>query len=219
MIEALIVASGLVAGGDWRLMALAAGAVWAPVPSAAALVVATIVGRKAEIRARSGSDIRFAETVIGELRAGASLRAALRVACADRPEAARIVRRLEVGEPLPRAVDGLAGLLPSIGHLVETAVIAGGGGGRMLPIFEELMVHAAAHETAAAEVRAAVAPVHASMTLLVGAPVVYLGWSVATGRLLRLLALPGGMWLGGVGMALFLAGVVAMVIVARAGRR
>jgi hypothetical protein len=45
MIEAMAVAAGLTAGADWRLMGLAAAAVWAPVPSAVALVVAGVAGR------------------------------------------------------------------------------------------------------------------------------------------------------------------------------
>lgn len=218
MIEAVIVAGGLVAGADWRLLGLAAGAVWAPLPAALAVAVAVVVGRKAETRARTGGDVRFAENVIGELRAGGSLRAALRVACQERPEAAGVVRRLDVGDPLPRAVQGLGEVLPSIGHLVETAVIVGGGGGRMLPIFEELMVHATARVAAEAEVRTAVAPVRASMTLLVGVPVVYLGWSLVTGRLARLLMLPGGLWLALIGSGLFVAGLSVMLVLAR-GRR
>lgn len=218
MMEALILAGGLIARGDWRLLALAAGAVWVPLPSAVALAAAAVVGRKAEVRHRAGSDVRFAETVVGELRAGASLRASLRVACADLPEAARIVRRLDVGRPLPEAVQGLAPLVPSIGHLVETAIVVGGGGGRMLPVFEELMVHAAAADAAAAELRTATAPVKASMLVLVGAPVAYLVWSLATGRLARLLALPGGLWLAVAGMALFGVGVAAMLVLWRRGR-
>lgn len=218
MTEALIVAAGLVAGVDWRLLALAAGAVWAPIPSAVALAVAWAAGRRAETRAGAGSEVRFAEAVIGELRAGASLRAALRVACAERPGAASIVRRLDVGQPLEQAVEGLTSLLPSIGHLVETAVVVGGGGGRMLPIFEELMVHAAAHDAAEAEVRTSVAPVRASMVVLIGAPLVYLLWSLATGRLARLLALPGGLWLASAGTGLFGTGIVTMLVLARRGR-
>lgn len=217
--EAFIVAAGLAAGVDWRLLALAAGAIWAPTPSAIALAAAAVAGRRAEARAGAGSDVRFAEAVIGELRAGASLRAALRVACTERPEAAPIVRRLEVGQPLDQAVEGLSSLLPSIGHLVETAVVVGGGGGRMLPVFEELMVHAAAHDAAEAEIRTAVAPVRASMVVLVGAPLLYLVWSLATGRLARLLALSGGLWLAAVGTGLFGVGVVAMLALSRRSRR
>lgn len=218
MSEALIVAAGLAAGVDWRLLALTAGAIWAPVPSALALGVAWVAGRRAEVRAAAGADVRFAETVIGELRAGASLRAALRVACAERPGAASIVRRLDVGQPLDEAVEGLGPLLPSIGHLVETAVVAGGGGGRMLPVFEELMIHAAAHDAAEAEIRTAVAPVRASMVLLTGAPLLYLVWSITTGRLTRVLALPGGLWLAAVGTGLFGAGIVTMLVLTRRRR-
>lgn len=218
MSEALILAAGLAAGADARLVALAAGAVWAPLPSAAALLVVAMAGLRAQARSSVGAEVRFAEAVIGELRAGASLRAALRTACSERRDTARIVRRLDVGTPLPIAVHGLALLLPTIGPLVETAVVFGGGGGRMLPVFEELLVHASAQEAAAAEVRTALAPVRASMTMLAGAPLLYLIWSLATGRLGRLLARPGGLWLGGVGTGLFGAGILLMVWLARRGR-
>lgn len=218
MIEAVVLAAGLVAGVDWRLVLLAAGAAWAPVPAAAALVVFALAGRRAAARDREGQDVRFAETVVGELRAGASLRAALRVACSDRPGTAGIVRRLDVGEPLDRAVAGLSELLPSIGELVETAVVAGGGGGRMLPTFEELMVHASTLDAAAAEYRTALAPVQASMAVLVGAPSLYLVWSLVTGRLARLLQVPGGLWLALVGSGLFVIGMAVMLVMARSGR-
>lgn len=218
MTEALVLAVGVVAGVDWRPMALLAGAVWAPVPCAVAAGAAVVLGRRAESRRRAGSEVRFVETVIGELRAGASLRSGLRVACAERPEASAIVRRLDVGRPLPEAVEGLGRLLPSVGPLVETAVGTGGGGGRMLPVFEELMVHAAAQETATTELRSALAPVKASMVVLVGGPVVYLVWSLTSGRLARLLSLPGGLWLGAVGLVLFLGGVTVMILLSRRAR-
>lgn len=211
--EALVVSAGVAAGGDWRRLALVAGAVWAPLPFAVAVAAVAIVGRRAEARSRSGSDVRFAESVVGELRAGGSLRSALRAACAELPSASRMVRRLDVGEPLAVAIQGL-GALPSIGGLVETAVEVGGGGGRMLPVFEELMVHAAAEDAARAELRIALAPVRASMVVLAGAPLLYLMWSLASGRMARLLARPGGMWLTAVGGVLFLAGVAAMLLLA-----
>lgn len=212
MTEALILATGLAAGADWRPLLLAAGAVWAPIPSAVALLLAAGVGRRQRVRAGAGLDVRFAESVIGELRSGASLRSALRAACRELDGAEPIVRRLDVGEPLDRAVRGLGELLPSIGPLAEAAVSAGAGGGRMLPIFEELVIHAAAEEAVAAELRTALAPVRASMTILAGAPVAYLMWSAGTGRLSRLLALPGGLVLATLGTFLFLTGIVTMAV-------
>lgn len=219
MIEAVLLAGGVVAGIDWRLLGLLAGAVWAPAPSALAVGAAVLVGRRLDTRSRAGGDMAFAETVIAELRAGSSLRAALRLACGSQPGAAQIRRRLDVGEPLGRAIQGLAGMLPSIGPLIETAVVVGGGAGRMLPIFEELLVHAAAEQAAAAELRAALAPVRASMTVLVGAPAAYLVWSAVTGRLARLLSLPGGLGITVVGCLLFVVGISVMVVLVRVGRR
>lgn len=218
MIEALALAGGLVGGVELRLLVLLGAAIWMPIPTAVAVLVAVMLGRRDEIRSRAGGDVRFAETVAGELRAGASLRAALRVACAEKTGGRRIVRRLDVGEPLPEAIEGIEELVPSIGSLIQAAVGAGGGSGRMVPIFEELVVHASAEEAARAEMRAAVAPVKASMTVMVGAPVAYMVWSAATGRLARLMALPGGVWLASIGGALFLFGVLMMVIMARRAR-
>lgn len=218
MTEALILATGLAAGADWRSLLLASGAVWAPVPSALALTLVVVVRRRVRDRAEAGVDVRFAEAVIGELRSGASLRSALGTACADLAHAGPIVRRLEIGEPLDRAVRGLGELLPSIGTLAEAAVGAGADGGRMLPIFEELVIHAATDEAAAAELRTALAPVRASMTILVGGPAAYLLWSGLTGRLFGLLALPGGLVLAILGSVLFLAGIVTMAILIKVRR-
>lgn len=217
MTASLVLATGLAVGVDWRLLALAAGAVWFPIPAAMAVGAATVVGWRIQSSAR-GSEARFAETVVGELRAGSSLRMALGVACGDQPETRSVIRRLEVGESLDRAVQGLGATLPTIGSLVEAAVTAGAGGGRMLPVFEELTSHAAANEAAADELRSALAPVRASMAVLVGGPVAYLAWAALTGRLMRMLSQPGGAWMAAVGGSLFLAGIGAMVVLARLGK-
>lgn len=215
MIEGVLLATGLAGGADWRLLALAAGALWAPVPATAALLVTAWVGRRIELANRAGGEVRFAESVVGELRAGASLRAALRTACAERSDCAAIVRRLDIGVGLPASLEGLAGRLPTIGALVESAVEAGAGGGRMLPVFEEMLVLASAGEQAQAEMRTATAQVRASMWVLVGGPVAYMAWAAATGTLGRLVALPGGGVLAALGSVLFMAGVITMVLIAR----
>lgn len=218
MIEAIVVASGLVIGIDWRVIALMSGAMWFPVPSAVAVTVAVLVGRRWADRARSGRDLRFVESVAGELRSGASLRASLRAACAAIDGTAAIVRRLDVGEPLEKAILGIRDLLPSVGHLVESALTVGARGGRMLPIFEELMVHAASEEAAAAELRTALAPIRASLIVLVGAPAAYLAWSALSGRLWRLLEQPGGLGMATVGALLFVGGLGAMLLIMRSRR-
>lgn len=215
MIEGVLLATGLAGGADWRLLALAAGALWAPVPATAALLVTAWVGRRIELATRAGGEVRFAESVVGELRAGASLRAALRTACSERSDCAAIVRRLDIGVGLSSSLEGLAGRLPTIGALVESAVEAGAGGGRMLPVFEEMLVLASAGEQAQAEMRTATAQVRASMWVLVGGPVAYMAWAVATGTLGRLVALPGGGVLAALGSVLFMAGVITMVLIAR----
>lgn len=217
MIETLLVAVGMTVGVDWRLLLLVGAALWFPVPAAVALVIVGVAQRG--VRSGSfGDETRVVEATIGELRAGASLRSAFLVAFRDRERTGRIVRRLQVGEPLPDAITGLDRALPTIGKLVEVAVGAGGTGGRMLPVFEELLVHVSAEAEAEAEMRAALAPVRASMTVLVGAPAVYLAWSAASGRLGRLLQLPGGAWLAGTGGLLFVVGITAMWLIARRRR-
>lgn len=215
MIEALMLAWALVMGADWRLVVLAFGAVSAPVPAAVALLLATVVGRRIRAGARRGSEVAFVSGVVGELRAGSSLRIALRTACQALPGSEGIARRLEIGEPIGSALDGLSQLLPTAGSLIEAAVGVGGAGGRMVPVFEEILAHAAAEEMAADEARAALAPVGASMTVLIGAPAAYLAWSAATGRLARLVAVPGGALLSVAGGLLMSLGVCLMLVLAR----
>lgn len=215
MIEGVVLAVGLVTGTDWRLVALAAGALWAPVPAAAAVAATAMLGWKIEKAQRAGQEVRFAEAVVGELRAGASLRGALRAACSQRSDCTAIVRRLDVGDGLSASIDGVALRLPTIGRLVESAVRAGARGGRMLPVFEEILVIASAEEAVGAELRTSTAQVRASMWVLVGGPTAYMVWTMVTGRFGRLLAAPGGAVMSAVGMGLFVVGVVAMVVMAR----
>lgn len=216
MMAALTVAAGALLGVRWPTLVLVGLSVWEPWAAAVLVLLLAVGARQRESGA--GSEVRFVEAVIAELRAGSSLRRALRVACGDLPEATAILRRLDVGDPLPGAIRGIAQRLPRVGELVEAAVAADGGGGRMLPLFEELLIQATADEAAGAEMKAAVAPVRASMTVLVGGPVAYLAWSAATGRLGRLLAMPGGIYLTVGGGVIFGLGVVTMLWMARAAR-
>jgi hypothetical protein len=215
--EAVLLALALTLGVDVRLVVLMGAALWVPVPAASALAVVALIGRRGSGGERDES-LRFVESIIGELRAGSSLRVALLVACADNPDCRGIRRRIEVGLPLPVCVDGLSDALGTVGTLVESAVVAGAAGGRMLPVFEEIVVHAAAESETAAELRTATAQVRASMAVLVGLPTLYLVWSASTGRLFALLALPGGALMATVGATFFVLGLVVMTVLLRAGR-
>lgn len=216
MTAALIMAWGLVAGADWRLLLLAAGAIWLPFPTGIALGVAIVVGTRAERVKNFGRESRFVEVVLGELQAGSSLRWALRAALVDLAGSEWAVRRLDVGEPLADCIDDrFYSLLPAIGPLVVSAVSEGARGGRMAPAFELLLAHARAEEAASAELRTATAQVRASMWVLVGGPMAYLTVMLATGHLGRLLALPGSRILSLAGLTLFLVGAGVMVLMAR----
>jgi Flp pilus assembly protein TadB len=215
--EAIILAAGLVGGADWRVVAVAAGAVWAPLPTLAAVAGVTMVGWRLHLLIGRGAEARFAEIVVGELRAGGSLRFALRTACAGRDDCAPVVRRLDIGVRLAEAVDGLARILPGIGALIETAMAvgAGAGAGRMLPLFEELVALATADEQGRAEVLTATAQVRASMWVLIGGPLAYMVWSVVNGRLGQLVTLPGGLLLATIGSGLFAIGTTLMTWMGR----
>lgn len=212
MIEAVILAVGVAGGADLRLVGLAAGAVWAPGPALVATAVTAALGWRAHRRALSGAERRFVEVIVGELRAGSSARAAAATACTAVPELdlAGLRRRLEVGLPLDRAVEGLSERLAGVGPLVAAALGVAASGGRLIPVFEEVALLAADEEEAAAEVSAATAQVRASMVVMVGAPLAYLAYQLWTGRLGLLLARPGGGLLAAVGGALFLAGAMVM---------
>jgi Flp pilus assembly protein TadB len=180
----------------------------------AAVAGVTMVGWR-RVAIGRGAEARFAETVVGELRAGGSLRFALRTACAGRDDCAPIIRRLDIGVRLADAVDGLARILPCIGALVESAVAVGAGAGRMLPVFEELVALATADEQGRAEVRTATAQVRASMWVLIGGPLAYMVWSIVSGRLGELVALPGGLLLATLGGGLFMIGTALMAWMGR----
>lgn len=215
MLETLVVAAGLAFGLDLKVAGLLLGSLWLPWPTAAAVGVTSVMSwrqRQADVGAR---DIRFLELLVGELRSGASLRRALRCACAVLPGTARTIRQLDVGYPLPEAMAPAARALPTTGDLIVGAVEAGTAGGRLIPVFEELALHAVAEAQVEAEIRAATAQVKMSLVVLAGAPTAYLAWGIASGRLLRLLALPGGAVVGAGGAVLFLVGLIVMLLVAR----
>lgn len=219
MTAAVILAWGLVSGADWRLVTLAAGAVWLPLPTGMALVVAVVAGSRAAGMHEVDRESRFVETVLGELRAGSSLRWAMRAALVALDGSARAVRRLDVGDPLSDCLgEALGDLLPRTGSLVASAVSEGILGGRMVPVFELLLAHARAEAAARVELRTSTAQVRASMWVLVGGPLAYLAGMMATGRLGRLLALPGSRAVSAMGLAMFLVGAGVMVVLARWGR-
>ncbi|HEX7098658.1 MAG TPA: hypothetical protein VF377_05410, partial [Acidimicrobiia bacterium] len=87
MIEMLLVAAGVLAGADWRLLALLGGAVWFPVPTAAA-VAAVLVAHRSRLPDPLAVETEVVEAVIGELRAGSSLRSSLLAAFRNRDGAA-----------------------------------------------------------------------------------------------------------------------------------
>ncbi|MGA7272600.1 MAG: hypothetical protein WB239_16120 [Acidimicrobiia bacterium] len=218
MMAAVILGWGLASGADWRLIALAGGAIWLPFPTGVAVVAAILAGARAVRRSKFGLESRFVEAVLGELRAGSSLRWALRAALVDLGGSEGAIRRLDVGDPLADCVDEeLGDRLPGIGPLVASAVAEASLGGRMVPVFELLLAHAKAEEAALVELRTSTAQVRASMGVLVGGPLAYLTFMIATGRLGRLLALPGSRIVSAVGLGLFLVGSGAMVGMARWG--
>lgn len=216
MMAAVILGWGLASGADWRLVALAGGAIWLPLPTGVALAAVIVAGTRTMRVSEFGRASRFVESVLGELRAGSSLRWALRSALVDLGGAQGVIRRLDVGDPLADCVDEALGeRLPGIGPLVASAVAEGPLGARMVPVFELLAAHAKAEEAALVELRTSTAQVRASMGVLVGGPLAYLAFMIATGRLSRLLALPGSRTVSAIGLGLFLVGAGAMVAMAR----
>lgn len=218
MTEGLILAAGLALGADRRLLALAAGVAYLPVAVLPALVVLIVAERRRRGQERVGREVRFAEAMLGELRAGASVRMALRTAVGVVGEAGPLARRLEAGLPLAEAMAGIEALLPTLGPLVVSAVSADGGGGRMVPVFEELLAHAVAEEEVRAELSAALAPTWASLTVLVGGPLCYLAWLAASGRFFTQLQAPGARAVAAMGAVLFAAGLAVVAWMMR-GRR
>lgn len=154
----------------------------------------------------------FCHGVASELRSGSPLRQALSTS------AGAVGAPLLAGRSRDEDLAELGGVVaeefPLIGReLAVTVARAAHTGGPTADLFDEIGSLAIAHEEIRREVRVASAPARAAAVLFVGIPLVYLGWRWGSGDLAALLATPEQQSIAGVGLTLFLVGLLGAALV------
>lgn len=168
--------------------------------------------------AGAAEEAAFLQGVALELRAGSSLRAALESA-SQRTRERRLlapIRLARAGAPMGDIAEGLRSAMPRYGRVAGAAIhTAGLTGGRVADVFEGLAQIAADDRELARERRAAAAQARVSAWIVGGLPIGFLGFGLATGRLGSLLQTGVGIGIVSVGLALLLAGSVAVAVMLR----
>lgn len=201
-------AAGVALGVDWRQLALLGAAVTAPLPAGGLLVLWSWKWR----RRRTMDAVLFCDAVSAELRAGASVPAAVRAA-ALAVEAELVMEAL--GGSRRELGSALAAQFPHVGReLAEVLSRPDGLGVSPAVLFDEIAGLALAQAEVEAELATATAPSRATAVVLLGLPALAVSWAVAGGRLQPYLAHPAqraavlagiGLVVAGTGLSWFLA--------------
>ena len=209
-----LIALGLAAGVEWRRIALLAVVVAAPLPMAGLAAVHWW-------RARPGLSMRatrFCEAVSGELRAGASVRAAVEKAAVS-VEAMDVARCCRIGAPMYQVARAAAAefgeIGPELGALLGRAERLGVS---PAALFDEIGALALAQVEVAHEVAIASAPARATGAILLLAPILAVGWVLTQGSLEGLLRQPAQRAAALIGLALVGAGITVSVLILRRTR-
>lgn len=211
MSEWLVVAWALVAGVDWRVTAILFASFVFPLGALAGVVLHVALNRPTP----STRSAVFCQSVAGELRTGASLRGAITEA-ARSVEAVAISRSLDSGRLLGEMIPDMKTEFPEIGPEIGALVSAvSETGSAAAPLFQELGDLALAQVETTEEIRVAASPARASATVLVGLPVLYLGYQLSTGAIADLLGDPAQQGIALVGMGLAGAGLAVSFFLVR----
>ncbi len=215
MVTAVVLSLGVWAGLPWPVAALLALGLWRPWFGLAgmAILAAVAVGRRPAGLSEHDEAV-FHAAVAAELRAGASLRAAIVNATARIPGLSQsaVVRRATVGWPLETVASELATKLVVTGRLLVPAVaVAAAAGGRAAGVFDRLSLRAADEAALHHEMRVATAQARMSAAVVGGLPLVALGFAGVTGRLTALVHAGGaGVMVLVVGVTLVAAGLAVI---------
>lgn len=213
MFEATVLVLAIHAGVDIRVVGLVGFALWMPFPALAALAIHAYRQRPA-IDTRSAV---FCQTVARALRAGGDLRDAL-LGAGEGVSAPRLVAAMKAGATMSEIGPTLDAEFPDIGEELATLVASVAmSGASSQGLFDELGDLSMARIEMTEEVRVATAPARASALVLIGLPIVYIGFQFASGRIRELISRPIQQGLTLVGLALVFLGIgVSVWIVRRA---
>jgi len=188
-------------------------------PLAGGLLVVAAVGARLKHQTKAGSEeAAYLQAVALELRAGASLRAAIESGAHRAPalELGRPVRLARAGAPMPEVAAALMESLPRHGLIAGSAIhTAGLTGGRIAEIFDSLAQIASEDRELARERRAATAQARISAWIVGGLPVAFLVFGYLSGRLGPLLESGIGIGVVVVGLVLVLAGSLTVAVMLR----
>jgi Flp pilus assembly protein TadB len=181
-----------------------------------------VVGAAALVVMRSAreTDLRpalFSGSVAAELRSGSSLRQALAASArsVDMPELAEAA----LGSDLDTLGSTVARRFPGVGPELELTVArVSRSGASAAELFDEIAAMAIAQTELRREMRVATAPARATAGVLLGAPMAYLGWRLASGDLLALLAAPQQRGPALAGLSLLLIGMIVAALTLRRAR-
>lgn len=214
MKELLVVGLAVGAGVDLRVVGALSFAILFPVWALVAVLFHVT-------RSKSSPSIRsavFCQTVSRELLSGTSLRWALAAAAWD-GQIDEVYRAVDSGEGWEEVGVLLEREFSDIGTelaLVVKSVAASGSQSGSL--FAELGDLALAQVEMAEEIRVATAPARSSAMILIGLPILYLGYQFKSGQLGELLALESSRGLAGIGLILFLLGIGVSFALVRGSR-
>lgn len=211
MIGVVLLAAAIASGADPRRVGLLAGAIFLPYVMAVLLVLHVWRSRPDEGNRPS----LFCDGVASELRAGASLRAAVTNAAASVGSQVR-----SNGSSIAGVAEQVAAEFPAIGEELRLIITqAGQTGADAAALFDEIGALALAQGEIRREVRTATAPGRATALVLVAAPVLYILSRLASGSLDGLFVSSYQRYATLLGLGLFVSGLVAvLLIVWRAGR-
>jgi Flp pilus assembly protein TadB len=214
VIGAFLLGWGILAGLDKARAFVIAATLMVPVPLGCAILAHAWRSRSRP----TAKATLFCEAVSGELRSGASLRLALENASVS-VEAPGLARLCRGGASFPDLATAVRREFGEIG--VEAATViehASRLGGPVAPLFDEIAALALARVELTHEVAMATAPARATAYVLLGAPILALGWVLSTGRIGTYLDTSSQRLSVILGLVLAVAGVSVAVVIARRSR-
>ena len=225
MLIAVLVAGGLVFGIHPAVLLLAVVAAIEPrlVLAGAAVWAVVAAGRRRRSRIAADDEATYFRALSAELKAGASLRAALGEAVDRVPGLAldRAVRLAEAGAPMREVADAVEGEFPENGRLAAAAFrLSDWSGAQVAGTFAGLADRASASAELARERKAATAQARMSAIVIGTAPVAFAALLLATGRGSGLMAHGTvGVFILGIGLTLEVVGLLAVALIVRRADR